>query len=93
MPGKFNLSQNYPNPFNPVTKIDFDLPLNSKVNLVIYDVSGREVKTLVNDERAPGYYTLVFNASSLSSGVYFYRIIAKSAEKDFVAFKKMVLIK
>lgn len=93
VPGKFNLSQNYPNPFNPVTKIDFDLPLNSKVNLVIYDVSGREVKTLVNDERAPGYYTLVFNASSLSSGVYFYRIIAKSSEKDFVAFKKMVLIK
>ncbi|MFZ4589755.1 MAG: T9SS type A sorting domain-containing protein [Ignavibacteria bacterium] len=93
LPGKFNLSQNYPNPFNPVTKIDFDLPLDSKVNMVMYDISGREIKTLVNEGRPAGYHTIMFDASSLSSGIYFYRIVAKSSDKDFVSFKKMALIK
>jgi hypothetical protein len=93
LPAKFNLSQNFPNPFNPVTKIDFDLPFDSKVNIIIYELTGREVKTLVNVSRVAGYYTIQFNASDLSSGVYFYRIITKSADKDFVATKKMLLLK
>jgi hypothetical protein len=93
LPTKFNLSQNYPNPFNPTTKIDFDLPFDSKVKIVLYDMTGREVKTLVNESRTAGFHTVQFNASDLSSGTYFYRIITKSSDKDFVASKKMVLIK
>jgi hypothetical protein len=93
LPTKFNLSQNYPNPFNPTTKIDFDLPFDSKVNIVLYDMTGREVKTLVNESRTAGFHILQFNASDLSSGTYFYRIITKSSGKDFVATKKMMLIK
>lgn len=93
LPKKYNLSQNYPNPFNPSTMIDFDLPFDSKVSLILYDMTGREVKTLVNDTRTAGYYTVNFNASSLASGMYFYRIMTKSVGKDFVATKKMMLIK
>jgi hypothetical protein len=93
VPTKFDISQNYPNPFNPTTKIDFDLPYDSKVNIVLYDISGREVKTLVNETRTAGYHTLQFNASDLSSGTYFYRIMTKSAGADFVTTKKMMLVK
>jgi hypothetical protein len=93
VPDKFELSQNYPNPFNPTTKIDYDLPFDSKVHIVLFDMTGREVKTLVNETRTAGYYTVNFNASDLSSGIYFYRIISKSANKDFVSTKKMMLIK
>jgi len=93
VPTNFDISQNYPNPFNPTTKIDFDLPFDSKVNIILYDISGREVKTLVNETRTAGYHTVAFNASDLSSGTYFYRIITKSAGKDFVATKKMMLVK
>ena len=93
VPTKYDMSQNYPNPFNPVTKIDFDLPLDSRVNIVLYDITGREVKTLVNDSRKAGYYTVQFNASDLSSGTYFYRIMTKSGAQDFVMTKKMMLVK
>lgn len=89
VPSKFELSQNYPNPFNPSTKINFDLAKDSKVNLKIYDMLGREVSTLVNEFRTAGYYTVDFNASALSSGVYFYRITTE----DFSAIKKMVIMK
>ncbi len=93
LPTNFSLSQNYPNPFNPTTKIDFDLPLDSQVNIVLYDMTGREVKTLVNESKTAGYYTVQFNASDLSSGVYFYRIITMSSAKDYVMTKKMMLVK
>jgi hypothetical protein len=93
LPAKFKLSQNYPNPFNPATKIDFDLPFDSKVSIVLYDITGKEVKTLVNDARTAGYYTIQFNASDLSSGTYFYRIAAKSNGADYVMTKKMMLVK
>ncbi len=93
LPTKFELSQNYPNPFNPSTKIDFSLPLDSRVNIILYDITGREVKTLVNDSRKAGYYTVQMDGSMLSSGTYFYRIITKSAGQDFVMTKKMMLVK
>ncbi len=93
IPTKFDISQNYPNPFNPVTKIDFALPLDSKVSIKLYDITGREVKTLVNDSRTAGYYTVQFNASDLSSGTYFYRIMTKSSGTDYIMTKKLVLIK
>ena len=93
VPNKYDISQNYPNPFNPTTKIDFDLPFDSKVSIKLYDMSGREVKTLVNSQKTAGYYTETFNMSTLSSGAYFYRISANGNNQNFVATKKLVLVK
>jgi len=89
LPSVYKLSQNYPNPFNPVTAINFDIPKQSMVSLKIYDVLGREVKTLVNEVKAPGSYKVDFNASEFASGVYFYRL----ETSGFVDVKRMVLIK
>jgi len=83
------LLQNYPNPFNPTTKISFDVPKTGFVSLKVYDVLGKEVANLVNGVRNPGSYIVDFNASHLSSGVYFYRIEAG----EFTQVKKMLLIK
>lgn len=95
IPSAYKLSQNYPNPFNPVTKISYDLPVNATINLTIYDVLGREVKRLVNNElKSAGSYIAEFNAQNYASGVYFYRIEATDLSgKKFVASKKMVLVK
>ena len=93
VPTKYDMSQNYPNPFNPTTKIDFDLPLDSRVSITLYDISGREIKTLVNEQKTAGYYTIQFNSAGLSSGTYFYRIMTKSSAADYIMTKKMVLIK
>jgi hypothetical protein len=94
VPTKYNMSQNYPNPFNPTTKIDFDLPFNSRVILIIYDLSGREIKRLLNNEmQAAGFYTVMFDGSGISSGVYFYRIAAESGTNKFIETKKMVFLK
>ena len=95
IPTVYRLSQNYPNPFNPVTKINYDLPKDAKVNVVIYDILGREVKRLVNNElKTAGTYVIDFNASNYASGVYFYRIEAEeSGGNKFVDSKKMVLLK
>ena len=68
------LGQNYPNPFNPTTTIPFEVPTYSNVQLVVYDLLGKKVKTLLNEERAPGRHTVPFDASGLSSGTYFYRL-------------------
>jgi hypothetical protein len=93
VPTKYDLSQNYPNPFNPVTKINYELPFDSKVKMVVYDITGREIKTLVNEKVSAGYYTVQYDASNFSSGVYFYRIVASANGKDFISTKKMVLLK
>jgi hypothetical protein len=89
IPGTYNLFQNYPNPFNPVTQISFALPVAGNVNLVVYDILGREVATLVNDYRTAGTHTVNFDASRIASGVYMYKITSG----DFTDTKKMVLIK
>lgn len=90
VPTAFGLQQNYPNPFNPETKINFDIPSNSSVTLKIYDIKGSLVSTIVNNQIFnAGYYSVAFNAASLPSGVYYYRIEAGS----FVETKKMLLIK
>jgi len=89
VPDKFSLSQNYPNPFNPVTKIEFTLPKQTAVIIKIFDVLGREIRTLVNDVKPAGYYSVDFNASELSSGVYYYKIEAG----NFTDVKKMTIIK
>lgn len=86
---QYTLSQNYPNPFNPVTNIKFSLPVKGFASLVVYDALGREVATLINSELNAGSYTVDFNASSLSSGVYFYKLTAN----NFSDVKKMLLVK
>ncbi|MCX6163082.1 MAG: T9SS type A sorting domain-containing protein [Ignavibacteriae bacterium] len=94
IPAKFSLSQNYPNPFNPTTKIDFSIPFESKVSLNIYDITGRNVMTIINKEfRSAGYYSADINAGSLGSGIYFYRFIAESNNNQTVMTKKMMHVK
>ena len=92
IPAKFNLSQNYPNPFNPVTKINFDLPKDANVKITVFDITGREIKTLVNEVRTAGYYTVLFDASEISSGVYLYRLMTDGDIKSVIT-KKLVLVK
>lgn len=89
LPAQYALYQNYPNPCNPSTIISYQLPMNTLVTLKVYDELGRLVKTLVDDRQAAGTHSVTFNATSLSSGVYFYRLAAGS----FVQTKKLVLIK
>ena len=89
LPGSFRLSQNYPNPFNPVTRIKYSVPVQSSVKLILYDVLGKEVKTIVNEVKPSGEYIYDLNASSLSSGVYFYKLEADG----FIDTKRMILLK
>jgi len=89
IPTKFSLEQNYPNPFNPATMITYSLANESQVSLKIYDVMGREVAELVSGRQAAGSYNVEFNASSLASGTYIYKLTAG----DFISVKKMVLLK
>ncbi len=89
IPNNYLLFQNYPNPFNPSTKIKFALLQNSQTKLIIYDLLGREIQTLINKELEAGYHEINFDASSFPGGVYFYRIQAG----DFIQTKKMILIK
>jgi hypothetical protein len=89
IPFAYKLHQNYPNPFNPVTTIKYDIPQDNFVSVKIYDLLGREVKTLVNESKEPGFYEVLFDGSNLASGVYFCRIEAG----DFADFRKMVLVK
>ena len=85
----YYLSQNYPNPFNPITRIYFDIPKSTFTKLIIYDILGRELATLVNQQLKPGSYEVEFDGSNLSSGVYFYKLVAG----DYINTKKMVLVK
>ena len=89
IPIKFELSQNYPNPFNPVTQIKYQITNNSFVNLIVYDILGKEVATLVNKNQTAGTYEVKFDASKVSSGVYFYKLISGS----FSDIKKMTVVK
>ena len=89
MPNSFILSQNFPNPFNPSTDIRFNLPSSNSVRLTIYDITGRKVKELLNQDLSAGVHTVNFDASNLASGTYIYRIQAGS----FVQSKKMILLK
>lgn len=89
IPVKYDLKQNYPNPFNPTTKINYDLPKDGFVMLKIYDVLGREVRTLVNEVKQAGYHSVDFDATTLASGVYFYKLESGA----FSDIKRMMLIK
>jgi hypothetical protein len=89
IPAKYSLYQNYPNPFNPATSIKFDIPNAGETSLVVYNILGQKVATLLQQEMKAGSYTLRFDASKLSSGIYFYSL--KSG--NFVTTKKMILLK
>ena len=89
LPKKFELYQNYPNPFNPVTNIKFNLSHNSKIRIDVYNIIGQHVATIIDKEIEAGFYNIPFDGSSLSSGVYIYRIQAQ----EFSQAKKMLLVK
>lgn len=97
VPGEFKLMQNYPNPFNSITKIRFDIPAispnktqdNNTVIIKIFDVTGREIETLINESVTAGMYEITYNASNLKSGIYFYRLITNG----FSETKKLILLK
>jgi hypothetical protein len=95
IPEQYKLYENYPNPFNPITKIKFDITKSefrsqySEVRLIIYDILGKEVAELVNEQLEPGVYEVTFNGSNLSSGIYFYRLTVN----NFSETKRMALIK
>lgn len=96
IPLLFRLSQNYPNPFNPTTTIQFSIPVETRhasslhfVTLKVYDILGKEISTLVNEEKLPGSYEVMFDGSNLANGVYFYTLTAE----NFSQTKKLLLIK
>ena len=89
LPLSYTLSQNYPNPFNPTTTIKYSLPQTSIATMKIYDILGKEVLTLINEEKSAGIYKVEFNESNLPSGIYFYKLQAGS----FIESKKMILLK
>ena len=93
-PERFELFQNYPNPFNPVTTISYQLTTISRVTLKVYNLLGQEVVTLVDAEKEAGYHQEIWNASSVASGTYVYRLVTKDQTgKDVVAQKRMVVVK
>ena len=89
IPNKFSLSQNYPNPFNPTTKIKFSIPKESFAKIIVFDVLGREISTIVNEELKPGTYEVDFDGTNLPSGVYYYKLMTG----DYSETKKMILLK
>jgi hypothetical protein len=94
-PLTYKLEQNYPNPFNPITTIKYQIPKLSFVTLKVYDVLGSEIITLVNEEKPVGSYQIEFDATILSSGIYFYRLQVYTPGRagSFVETKKMVLLR
>lgn len=89
VPDKFNLNQNYPNPFNPVTKLEFGIPNSGFVSLKVFDLLGKEVAVLINENLSPGRYETEFNGNNFASGVYFYKL----ETGNFVQTKRMLLLK
>jgi hypothetical protein len=89
IPVSYKLHQNYPNPFNPSTTIEFELKIAQRINLEIFDFSGRKVVTLIDEQMGPGQYKTIFDASNFASGIYFYRL----KSENFSSVKKMVLMK
>jgi len=85
----YTLKQNYPNPFNPTTTIEYSVPKESFITIKVFNLTGKEITTLVNGEKPAGNYSLIFKAISLPSGIYFYKMIAG----NFVSIKKFILIK
>ena len=97
VPKEFSLEQNYPNPFNPITNIIYSIPKKSHVDVRIYNLIGREIKMLVNEEQEAKYYNIFWDGkdnsgNSVSSGMYFFRMVAQSPQKQYVKTRKMILL-
>jgi hypothetical protein len=96
-PKEFALEQNFPNPFNPTTTIYYQLPTDSRVSIVVYDLLGREVRRLVDEVKQAGYHDQRFDASGIASGVYFYRMTAEpitgGGKNSYVSVKKLMVLK
>ena len=93
-PERFELFQNYPNPFNPVTVISYQLTVDSKVSLKVYNLLGQQLATLIDEDQMAGFHETTWNASSMASGTYIYRLVTKDQTgKDVVAQKRMVVVK
>lgn len=93
LPMEFELFQNYPNPFNPVTTISYSLPELSFVTIEVYNSIGQQVDVLVNQNQQSGYYEVSWNGANQTTGIYIYKLIARSAGSSFVQMKKMTLVK
>ncbi len=89
LPFEYNLAQNHPNPFNPTTSIKFDLPMQTEVNLTIFNLMGQEVARLVDGSMDAGYHSVSWDATNVASGVYFYRLSAGEFSRTY----KMLLLK
>ena len=89
IPNDYSLNQNYPNPFNPSTTISYDIPTTSTVRISVYDILGKEIRLLVNEEKNPGHYEMIFEANDLAGGIYYYTIKAG----EFSQSRKMILLK
>ncbi len=94
-PAVYKLEQNFPNPFNPTTTIWYQLPLDSRVRIVVYDILGREVRMLVDEPKAAGYYSIQFDARGVASGTYFCRMVAEqiTGKGSYAFVKKMMVLK
>jgi hypothetical protein len=95
LPIYFKLFQNFPNPFNPITNIQFQVSVNSNVKLIVYDILGKEITTLINEKKYSGTYKVSFDASNLSSGVYFYRLFISDLKNNniYKETKSMIYLK
>jgi photosystem II stability/assembly factor-like uncharacterized protein len=91
-PSKVSLGQNYPNPFNPVTNIGYEIPQDARVTMKVYDIAGREISTLVNETQTAGYHTVKFDASKYSSGMYFYKVVVRSANGTISEYTKTMSV-
>lgn len=92
-PGVFSVAQNYPNPSNPKSKIDYELPVNGRVTITLYNMLGEEVTTIINEIKEAGYHSVEFDGSIMASGVYFYRIYSEGEGQKFTKTMKMILVK
>ncbi len=93
VPGSFSIGQNYPNPSNPKSTIDYEIPINGKVTIKLYNLLGQEVVDIVNETKEAGYYSAEFDGTGFASGVYFYRIIIEGSTQQFSKTLKMILVK
>ena len=89
IPGEFSLSNAYPNPFNPSTTMEYYLPNNTEISIVIYDLQGRQIASLINDVVSAGNHSIVWNANNYSSGIYFVKMVAG----NFIETQKLVMVK
>ncbi len=93
IPQEFRLGQNYPNPFNPVTTLEFDIPENGATRLSLFDLTGKEVMTIIDRELSAGHYRFQLDGRDLVSGIYIYQIQVNGQKESYLATRKLILLK